>query len=306
MFRWISNNLAPLTLLGAVLAYVQPPLFLIFKDSIAWMFAITMFALGIVIDADELNEALHKPKAIALGVFSQYTIMPLLALLVVTLTQLPAELALGFILVGSAPGAMASNMIVYLAGGAVAFSVSLTTVATLLSPILTPFLVQQLGGAFMHIDFMAMTVKILLTVVIPLLLGLLARRFLGVFMGVAKQLAPAAASLAIVIICAFVVAANRDRLGQLGPLVIVLVICMNALGYMLGWWAAKMYGFDRQHRLTLSIEVGMQNAGMGVLLATTQFQDQPAVALPAALFAFWCVLTAAGATGYFRFRAKSG
>ena len=166
--RFIANRLALLTLLGAVMAYVYPPLFLVFKDSFLWFFAATMFAMGIVLDTGELQQTLRKPWQIGLGVMTQFTVMPLLGFGLALLSPLSAELKLGFIIVACAPGAMASNVMVYLAGGAVAFSVAMTTVATFLSPLLTPLLVELLGGELLHIPFWPMMETIILTVVLPL------------------------------------------------------------------------------------------------------------------------------------------
>lgn len=306
--RLITNNLAPLTLIGAIWAYFQPSAFLIFDGSILGikvflaLFAITMFALGIVLQPTELKETLRHPGQIGLGVLTQYTVMPLLGFAAAWLGNLPPELALGFVIVGCAPGAMASNVIVYLAGGAVAFSIALTTVATILSPLLTPALVQWLGGAFLPIEFWPLMKTILLTVLLPLLLGMLVRRFLGGYLQQAGQIAPAAAAIAIVIICSFAVAKNQARIAEVGAVVIALVILVNALGYLAGWLLARSYGFDARHRLTLAIEIGMQNAGLGVALALAHFS--PITALPGALFAVWCILTAAGASAWLRRRAR--
>ena len=121
-----------------------------------------MFALGLVLEPNDLKTTLKTPKPIFIGVLSQYSIMPLLGATAAWLAGLPAELALGVIIVGCAPGAMASNVIVYLAGGAVAFSVALTTVATFLSPVLTPLLVEWLGGTYLPIPFWPMMQTILL------------------------------------------------------------------------------------------------------------------------------------------------
>lgn len=296
--RFIANQLAPLTLLGAVLAYLYPPLFLIFKTSYLWFFAVTMFALGVVLDPQELQDTLREPKRIGLGVLTQFTVMPALGFAAAYLLPVSDELALGFIIVGCAPGAMASNVIVYLAGGAVAYSVALTTVATMLAPVLTPALVKLLGGVFFEIEFWPMLQTIVMTVVVPLLLGMGLRRLLGARLAVVRELAPAVAAVAIVIICSYAVAANQSRIAELGPLVLVAVITVNALGYLAGWWLARLYRFDFRHRLALAIEIGMQNAGLGVALALKHFQ--PETALPGALFAVWCILTAAGASGYLR------
>ena len=142
-----------------------------FFAPLAWFFAATMFALGIVLDTGELRETVRHPGRIGLGVLTQYTVMPLLGFTVAMLVPLPPEIAVGFIIVACAPGAMASNVIVYLAGGAVAFSVAMTTVATFLSPLLTPALVELLGKVFLEIPFWPMMQTILLTVVVPLAAG---------------------------------------------------------------------------------------------------------------------------------------
>lgn len=296
--RLIANLLAPITLLGAIAGYLYPPMFLIFKESFLWFFAATMLAMGIVLEFDELRQTLKRPGRIVLGVITQFSVMPLLGFAVALLIPLPPEIKLGFIIVACAPGAMASNVMVYLSGGAVAYSVALTTVATFLSPVLTPLLVEWLGGVFLEIPFWPMMKTILLTVVLPLLLGMLVRPKLGRHLMLARELSPAVAAVAIVIICSYAVAANQQRIAVVGGWVIVAVILVNALGYLLGWQLAKLYGFNAGYRLTLAIEIGMQNAGLGVALALKHFQPQ--TALPGALFAFWCIVTAAAASSWLR------
>ena len=356
LFRFLANNMALLTLAAAILAYNLPATFTVFEHVFKELFAATMFALGVVLNTEDLVVTLKKPLRIFLGVLTQFIVMPLLAFLIVSLAGLPPALALGFIIVGSAPGAMASNVIVYLAGGALAFSITLTTVATFLAPILTPLLVAQLGGQYIEIDAWQMMWTIIYILVIPLAGGMLCRhnmehglrpRFAfgligaGIFtlvvliqlanfanwqilvsacfllglpllaftiprqhlassLSFVRELAPAIAALAIIIICAFAVAQNQAQIRQVGALVFALVVLLNALGYLAGWYLARLYRFDLTHRITLAIEIGMQNAGMGVALALAHFADQPEVALPGALFAVWCIITAAGASAYFR------
>lgn len=302
IFRWIANGLAPLTFLGAITAYFLPELFLPFKHVFKWLFAITMFALGVVLDPEELKDTLQHPLRIVLGVFTQYLVMPVLAFGVATLAGLPPALALGFIIVGSAPGAMASNVIVYLAGGAMAFSIAMTTLATFLAPLVTPTLVETLGGRLLPIPFWNMMKTILLVVVVPLGMGLYLHRYLNRHMTLARALAPALAALAIIIICSYAVAANQGRITTVGLDVFLLVVLLNALGYVSGWLLARLYHFDHRHRVALAIEIGMQNAGLGVVLALEHFKTTPETALPGALFAVWCILTAAGATTWLRRR----
>ena len=302
MMKLISNNLGPLTALCAVVAYFYPPAFMIFKDYFLWMFAATMFALGVVLESTELRSTAKKPKRIALGLLTQYTVMPLLGFLAAWLSNLPPEIALGLIIVACAPGAMASNVIVYLAGGAIAYSITLTTFATFISPLLTPVLVEWLGGAFLPIPFWAMMKTILLTVLLPLLLGMALKQTFKEKIKPLQDAAPAIGVIAIVIICSYAVAANQERLTQLGPTLLIIVVTINLMGYLAGWSLAKLYGFDRHHQIALTIEIGMQNAGLGVALALKHFS--PATALPGAIFAVWCVLTAAGMTAYLRRNQK--
>lgn len=311
LLRFIANQLAALTLLGAIVAFFLPAPFSFFDIQVfglklfLWLFAVTMFALGVVLEPAELGETAREPGKIAAGLLTQYTVMPALGFSAAWFGGLPPELALGFVIVACAPGAMASNVIVYLAGGAVAFSIALTTVATMLSPLLTPALVKWLGGAFLPVPFWPLMLTIIKIVLAPLLIGMVFRKLLGSRLALAKDIAPAVAAIAIIIICSYAVAKNEARIGQLlaaneGLVVVVMVILLNGLGYLAGWFLAGFYRFDQRHRLTLMIEIGMQNAGLGVVLALEHFS--PETALPGALFAFWCVLTAAGASSWLRRR----
>jgi len=294
----ISNQLAPLTAAGAVIAFIYPPSFLIFKDVFLWMFAATMFSLGMVLELDDLKTTVKEPGKISLGLLAQYTIMPALGFAAAWFSQLEPQVAIGLIIVACAPGAMASNVVVYLAGGALAYSIALTTVATMLSPILTPALVQWLGGAFLPIEFWPMMKTILLTVLLPLLTGISLKHVLGDKAQPVVNAAPAIAVLAIVVICSYAVAANQTRLVELGPTLLITVIIVNAWGYIVGWQLARLFRFNRRHKIALSIEIGMQNAGLGVALALKHFE--PETALPGAIFAVWCIITAAGMTAFLR------
>jgi len=297
--------MAVLTLASAIAAYLFPPVFMVFRDYFLWFFAATMFALGVVLHPEEAKDALARPSSIVLGVLTQYSVMPVLGFLAATLAVqqgVSPMLALGFIIVGCAPGAMASNVITYLAGGAVAFSIAMTMVATMLSPVITPLLVEALGQAFMPIPFWPMMQTILLTVVLPLALGMMLRPHLGDFQKQAETIAPGIAAIAIIIICSYAVAANQSRIADTPFIVVALVILLNGLGYMLGWFAGRLFRFDRTHQITLAIEIGMQNAGLGVALALKHFQ--PETALPGALFAVWCILTAAGMTRFLHTREE--
>ncbi|MDX8402077.1 MAG: bile acid:sodium symporter family protein [Mariprofundaceae bacterium] len=290
-----SRHLAPFTLLLAGAAWLWPAPFLPLAHGFMWLFAATMLALGLGLDPGEARDAARHPGRIAAGVLCQYSIMPLLGLLAATIVAASGgsnALALGFIVVGCAPGAMASNVITWLAGGMAAFSIAMTLVATLLSPLFTPMLVEALGGVLMAIPVWPMMQTILLTVVAPLLLGMALRPFIQRWRSEVDAIAPGFAALAIALICAYAVAANHARLGHMPLVALMLVIALNAGGYLLGWLAGGLIRLPRRWRITLAIEIGMQNAGLGVALALKHFP--PEAAMPGAMFAVWCILTAAG------------
>lgn len=193
--HFISRGMAPLTLICALIAFYQPAIFLVFKPYFLCLFAASMFALGLVLKPDELKTTLQTPRSIILGVCTQYSVMPLLCAAAAWLANSPPELALGVIIVGCAPGAMASNVIVYLASGAVAFSIALTTVATIISPLFTPALVEFLGGAYLPVPFWSMMQTILLTVLAPLIVGMACRKMLRDKAAPLIEFAPSMASL---------------------------------------------------------------------------------------------------------------
>ena len=288
---WLAERLAWITALGALAAWLAPAPFLPLGKVFLPLFALVMFALGLVLDLEEARAVVARPLAVAQGVTAQYLIMPVLGWGAFALARAlgePPALALGFAIVGAAPGAMASNVVAHLVGGSAAYSIALTLVATLLSPLVTPLWVEWIAGATMEIPVLGMMRTILFAVVLPLVLGVLLQGRLR--RPWSEDAAKGLAALAIVAICAYAVAANHARIAKASLLVFALVVAINLLGYALGWLAGRLYRLDARLRLTLMIEIGMQNAGLGAALALAHFA--PITALPAALFAFWCVLTA--------------
>jgi len=148
-------------------------------------------------------------KVVLIGVISQFTIMPLLAFAVAIVFSLSKEFSLGLILAGSAPGAMASNVLCYLAGADVAYSVSLTTVSTLLSPVLTPLLTLSLAHTFLEIPFWNMFLSVCYMVVVPLLSGIGIKKLLDKKADPIIKIFPALSTTFIAFICALVIALNK-------------------------------------------------------------------------------------------------
>jgi len=297
--NFYNNNLSLWVLIFAGIAYLYPPLFAGFDPFIIIFFSITMFGIGMVITEENYKNIARSPGAIIYGNICQFTIMPLLALATAYFFDLPKEITVGMILTGSAPGAMTSNVISYLSDGDTAYSVSLTAVATLLCPFLTPLLTLFLAGKMLPIPFWDMVGTILYAVVIPLFVGYHIRKNFPEFIAKLKEWPATISVTAIILICSCVVAVNKENLGKATIIIFIAVIVHNLLGLTLGYLAGKAGRFDFKRKKTLSIEIGMQNAGLGAVLALKHFPKE--VAIPAAIFTIWCIVSAALLVRFWKF-----
>lgn len=274
----------------AILAYYIPEPFLAVKGGMKWFFALTMFGIGVALEPADFKRIAQQPLLVLIGSVAQFTIMPLGAFAIAYLFQLPQELAIGLILTGSAPGAMASNVMSYIAKADAAYSVSLTTVSTLACPILTPGLTKLLAGAEMHVPFWAMMLDIMIMVVIPLLAGFAVRYMLKTTVEKVIYIFPAISTTFIIFIGTIVIASNRDYLPFVTSTILVTVVILNVFGTAAGYGVGKLFNMDISRRRALAIEIGMQNAGLGTVLALEHFGERAAA--PAALFVFVCIITA--------------
>lgn len=276
--------------LAGIIGYFFPNSFVFFKDKTEWLFMFTMLGIGAVLNIKDFEPVFKKPQLVILGTLAQFAIMPALGYIVAKSLRLPPELALGVILVGAVPGAMASNVISYLAKADVAYSIALTSCSTFLSPVLTPAFTYIFGRTFIEIRFWPMFFSIIKMVILPLLIGLGLKHYFRERGERIIKVFPAISTLFIAFICGLVVALNRDYLLNISLIIFVAVFLHNLFGLVLGYGAGVLYRFDKKRRRTLSIEVGMQNAGLGAVLALKHFTSQTAI--PNALFATWCVITA--------------
>jgi len=274
----------------SITAYFRPAPFVALKPLMNSFFALTMFGIGVVLNVEDFKIIAKKPLMVIIGSIAQFTIMPLSAFFLVKIFNLPPAIALGLILTGSAPGAMASNVLCYIARADVAYSVSLTSVSTLLTPILTPGLTYLLANSIIEVKFLEMFFSLMYMVIIPLLLGILVRHFFRRFVEKILDIFPAISVTFIVFICALVIALNKGNLSQITGIVITTVLLLNIGGMLMGYGVGKAANFDIRRRRTLSIEIGMQNAGLGTVLALKHFSAETAI--PAAAFVFICIFTA--------------
>lgn len=265
---------------------------------------VIMFSMGLTLTTKDFKILAQRPLDICIGAAAQYLIMPFLAWGISQLLQLPDAIALGLILVGCCPGGVSSNIMSYLCGGDVAFSVGMTTVSTLLSPIMTPLLVAFLAsGTKITIEGLPMFVSIIETVILPIAVGF----FLNYVWGKKKafqelqKVMPGIAVLGLACVVGGVISSQGANFFTSGVVIFAAVLLHNGLGYLLGYGAGKMTGMNTAKKRTISIEVGMQNAGLATNLATTtaQFASAPQSAVICAVSCVWHSISGTLIAGFF-------
>ncbi|MGO2754420.1 bile acid:sodium symporter family protein [Brachybacterium alimentarium] len=287
-----------LILLAAAFGFFVPDVGQMLAPHTSLYLGVIMFAMGLTLTLPDFGLVARRPLPVLIGVVAQYVIMPLVGLGVSLLLQLPPELAVGVILVGCAPGGTSSNVITYLAKADTALSVTMTSISTLLAPLLTPLLTLWLAGSYLPVDAGSMAMSIVKMVLIPVIGGLVVRLVLGKLVDTVLPALPWVSVAGISLVVIAVVSGSTEAIVSAGAIVLLAVVLHNALGYLIGYWAARLLRQGERAARTTSIEVGMQNSGLAATLAASAFS--PAAALPAAIFSIWHNLSGAMLAMYYR------
>lgn len=282
---FIVKDMVFFILLVSFAAAWQPLWFTWIGSKIPWLLGIVMLGMGMTLKVENFCAIWQHPRNVCIGFIAQFIIMPTVAFGLVKLFQLPAELAVGVILVGTSPGATASNVITYLAKGDVALSVSISLVTTLLAPLVTPMLTWFLAGTWINISLTAMIASIAKIVLVPVIFGLLIHYFLNDFTQKCIPYLPAISVITIILIVGGVVSLSAAVLWQVGIVIAAVVICHNLLGLALGYGAATLFHMTPPQEATIAIETGMRNSGLAVSLAMLYFT--PVTAIPGVIFSIW-------------------
>lgn len=263
------------------------------KPILSYLIAATMFAIGCLLPPDEVRQVGRRWPTVLGGTTVQYASMPALAYIFAHVFHLEQEARMGVIMVGCVPGAMASNVLTMVARGNVSYSVSLTTSATLLSPLAVPAMLAWALQAYVRLNPLDVSLKLLTEVVGPVVAGFVLCRRWGWLEARMRHWGPVVANLVILWVIAVVVGLNRDRLGLAGGVLIGALATVNLLGYLAGYGGSMLMRLPHSMRRALTLEVGMQNAGLGTYLALELFPDRPSAAIPPAIYTFGCMLTGA-------------
>jgi BASS family bile acid:Na+ symporter len=280
----------------AILSYFYPGVLSNYGAAIMPLLGVVMLGMGMTLRPENFRDILLRPKIIGLGLGLQFLLMPLFGYLVGSLLGLSEALLIGLVLVGSAPGGTASNVICYLAKADVALSITLTTLSTILAVIMTPVLTWLYLGERVPVPVADMMVNIFLIILLPVTAGVLANHYYGARLHAIKHYFPYLSALAVVLIIGIIVAMTQPDLPKVALPVAASVFWHNVLGLASGYFLARLLKQDEKTRRTIAIEVGMQNSGLAVALAQTYFT--PLAALPGALFSIWHNISGSILAGY--------
>ena len=285
---FVGKYMAIIVLVIAAMALFVPTSLSWVKTSwVNYLLMVVMFGMGLTIKPDDFVIVFKQPKNVIIGCLSQFTMMPLLAFVLGKLFKIDDALLVGLVLVGTCPGGTSSNVMSFLAQGDVALSVGMTSVSTILAPILTPAITYLLLRTTVDIDAFSMFFSIIQVVIVPIGLGFIVNKLFYEFTSNVKKVLPLISVTAIVMIVAAVVSANSAKILTTGLVVFAVVILHNCGGYALGYTIAKMLGLNLSQRKTIAIEVGMQNSGLASSLATTAFPNLAMATVPGAIFSVW-------------------
>jgi BASS family bile acid:Na+ symporter len=275
-------------ILIVIVAYNFPDYFVAyngvkFSKFIIPILQVIMLGMGSTITEEDFMAIVKTPKLVLIGLVAQFMIMPLLGFGLTKLFDFPAEIAAGMVLIGCSPSGLASNVMAMLAKANLALSICITTMATLLAPILTPLLMKTLGGELIEIKFLSMVWDMTKIVILPVVLGVLANKFFPVLMAKIKNVLPYFSMVGIGFIIIIVTASGQKSLETVGGLLLLAVLIHNVGGYLLGYFSAKLLKLKEKDARAIALEVGMQNGGLASALAN-EMGKLATVGLASAIF----------------------
>jgi BASS family bile acid:Na+ symporter len=228
-----------------------------------------MFCMGTTLSIGDFARVIRMPAGVGVGLVCQFTIMPLIGFGLVSVFGLPPEIAAGVVLVGASPSGLASNVMALIAKADVAMSVTMTAVATMVSPLVTPFLMKLLAGSLIEVDALAMMWSMTKMVVLPVLAGLVFHHLIYHRAKCLQRIMPLISIMGIVVMTVLTVAIGRDNLITMGAILILVCFLHITAGYSLGYFICRMLRLEEKTCRTIALEVGMQNSGMASGIAAS-------------------------------------
>ncbi len=262
-----------------------------------------MFGMGTEMSWKDFESVLKTPKAVVIGLVCHFTIMPLIAVIIAKSFGFEPEIAAGVILMGCVPSGVASNVLAFIAKANMPLSVTIAAISTLIAPIATPFLMKILAGELIEIDFVKMMLHVAEIIIVPIIAGLVVNKLLQNSSKSLKALMPVLSMFGIFMVILLIVASGRDALLSIGPLLFMASMLHHSLGYFCGYWSGKLLKLDEATCRTISLEVGMQNAGLASGIAL-QMGKVATVGLASAIAAPWMTISGSLLANWWRAKEK--
>lgn len=298
----ITNSFSLIVLTVSILSLLNPSLFTWFSGNlITYGLGIIMLGMGLTLSLEDFKGVMKYPKLVLLGLILQYTIMPYSGWFCGKIFNLSTPFAVGLILVACCPGGTASNVITYLARANVVLSVTMTSISTFMAILLTPALTLLLTGSRIEVNAIGLFTSTVQVVVIPIIIGLLMNKFMPKTTQKVVPYMPLVSIIFISLIVASVIGASKQEILKAGFSLIAAVFSLHFLGFLFGYLFSKLISKDEIASRTIAIEVGMQNSGLGVVLARSNFAN-PLVAIPSAISSLFHSLIASLLAAYWRKR----
>ncbi|WP_250455013.1 bile acid:sodium symporter family protein [Caballeronia sp. ATUFL_M2_KS44] len=288
----------------SIAAYFSPASVTGIAPHVTTLLTIIMLSMGVTLSIDDFRRVFTRPAPVIAGIVLHYLVMPLAAWVIAKALRMPPDLTAGMVLVGSVASGTASNVMIYLARGDVALSVTISALSTLVGVFATPLLTRLYVDASIVVDVHGMLMSILQIVALPIVVGLIVNHFFGKFVRRIEWLLPLISMVSILLIIAAVVGGTQKSIASVGMVVALGVVLHNGIGLLGGYWGGRLLGFDEAVCRTLAIEVGMQNSGLAATLGKLYFT--PIAALPGALFSGWHNLSGSVLAGYWAGRPAKG
>jgi BASS family bile acid:Na+ symporter len=301
------TSLFPLwILIVSIVSFIYPPLISWFKgDYISFALALIMLGMGLTLTLDDFKRVFTISKiCFYWSISSVYTVMPISGYAIAYIYDLPTPFAVGLILVACCPGGTASNVLTFIAKADVALSVTLTSISTLLSVALTPLLTLYLAGNRVDVNSVGLLLSTLKVIILPVAIGVFLNYFFPKLTKKLSVVSPLLAVLMIMLIVASVIAANKAPITESGFKLLASVFSLHIAGFFFGYILSILLKENLISARTISIEVGMQNSGLGVLLARENFTN-PLTAVPCAISSLAHSLIASVLAAFWRRESKN-
>ncbi|WP_266080906.1 bile acid:sodium symporter family protein [Haladaptatus caseinilyticus] len=299
--EFINNYFVVWVIAASVLALIQPSAFTWIGEYISPLLGVVMLGMGLTLTPVDLKRIVERPRDVVIGSLAQWTIMPVTAYLLVQVFNLPTELGIGIILLGAAPGGTSSNVMTYLGKGDVALSIAITSLTTIVAPIVMPAWVLFLAGAEVQVTFVEMFREIMFVVFIPVVAGLVIRQLMERKAPTAAETSlvvfPSISVIAIVVIVSAVVGLNAENILTVSAVAVAAMIIHNTVGFGSGYAIGHAANMPEDRIRACTFEVGLQNSGLAAALAVTFFT--PLTALLPALFSVWMLIVGPTLATYF-------